>query len=116
MTALEAWPQVVELPVGDRQCPVCGNYPSACTCRIGDGSPRSWPRTPEQAAADRRKHAAGKHRRAVAAGRALDLLLGVENIVLGRPTGHVIIDDRPVCGRCGTLLDPDGTCYPCAGR
>lgn len=24
----------------DRPCPVCGNYPSACTCRIGDGSPR----------------------------------------------------------------------------
>ena len=25
----------------DRPCPVCGNYPSACTCRIGDPSPRT---------------------------------------------------------------------------
>lgn len=26
----------------DRPCPVCGNYPSACTCRLGDGSPRTY--------------------------------------------------------------------------
>lgn len=24
----------------DRPCPVCGNYPSACTCRVSDDSPR----------------------------------------------------------------------------
>lgn len=27
----------------DRPCPVCGNYPSACTCRINDDSPRTIP-------------------------------------------------------------------------
>jgi hypothetical protein len=26
----------------DRPCPVCGNYPSACTCRITDDSPRTY--------------------------------------------------------------------------
>lgn len=26
----------------DRPCVVCGNYPSACICRVGDGSPRAF--------------------------------------------------------------------------
>lgn len=28
-------------PAADRPCLGCGNYPSACTCRIGDPSPRA---------------------------------------------------------------------------
>ncbi len=26
------------------------------------------------------------------------------------------IRDDPVCGGCGTLLDPDGTCFTCAAE
>lgn len=111
MTALEQWPTVTTLPTGDRPCPVCGNYPSACTCRIGDGSPRTRAgRTLEQATRDRARHRAGKHRRQRRISLELDDLLGLVPTV---PP----IEDRPAatgdCQRCGTMRDPDGTCFTC---
>ena len=36
-----AYDDIMAEPTADRPCPVCGNYPTACTCRIGDGSPRA---------------------------------------------------------------------------
>lgn len=114
MTALEQWPTVTTLPTGDRPCPVCGNYPSACTCRIGDGSPRTRAgRTPEQAARDRARHRAGKHRRQRRFSLALDDLLGAtgERVALRKR-----VADAACCQRCGTMRDPDGTCYTCTHR
>lgn len=117
MTALEQWPApaVLPEPTADRPCVVCGQYPSMCAATAcGTRPPRAaWPRTEEQQRRDRAKHRAGQHRRRRRFSLELDQLLG-----LGKDHEDHPEDQAPVreCGRCGTMIDPDGSCYTCRTR